>query len=87
MKFSQQLGSNEIQTCFQKEVIDYITDEHNPTFITEKFESIFEDIVKNCLTQQKNHFVEVSRKSYSNKWMDSNCFKAKTIAFKRKKNA
>ena len=85
MKFSQQLGSNEIQTRFQKEVIDYITDEHKPTSITEKLENIFQDIAKNCLTPQKNPFVEAGSKSYCNKWMDGNCFKAKKDFIQGKK--
>ena len=43
-QFSQMLESSKVQNRFQKEIIDIIPQNNNPTLVTEKIEKIFLNI-------------------------------------------
>ena len=84
-QFSQMLESSKIQDRFQKEIIDSIPQNNNPTLVTEKIEKIFLDIARESLTPKKNVTMKQGQKPYCNKWMDETCFKAKRDFLKEKK--
>ena len=84
-QFSQMLESSKVQDRFQKEIIDSIPQNDNPTLVTEKIEKIFLDIARESLTPKKNVTMKLGQKPHCNKWIDETCFKAKRDFLKEKK--
>ena len=76
-QLSQMLESSKIQDRFQKEIIESISQNNNPTLVTDKIERIFLDIAGECLIPKKNATMKQGQKPYCNKWMNETCFKAK----------
>ena len=64
------LESSKVQDRFQKEIIDSIPQNNNPSLETEKIKKIFLDIARGSLTPKKNVTMKQGQKPHCNKWMD-----------------
>ena len=84
-QFSQMLESSRVQDRFQKEIIESIPQNNNPTLVTEKIENIFLDIARESLTPKKNVTMTQGQIPHCNKWMGETCFKARSDFLKEKK--